>query len=107
MAYGSNSTAQILAFKTVNSQLDQQTTEYRITATQIINTMIDAQYEITNPSDKIHTACNLLTAAMLRTKSGEASEDSYWKQALFIIEKLRGDNQEDGRWGNVLRVARF
>lgn len=107
VAYGNNSDSQRIAFGAPNSSLDLKTETAREVATTAINAHLNREYDIDAPSDGINRICNLLAAAILTTKMGEAAESALWKMGIELLEKYRGDNSDDNPWRVNIPVERF
>lgn len=107
MSYGSDDNTQILAFGAINNNLDTKTGQARSVATSIINSNLNLENDIASPSTRINDCCNMLAAAILRSKPGENTKDSLWDQGMALLEKLRGDNPTDAPWRINIPVERF
>jgi len=105
-SYGSDDNTQILAFGAVNNSLDTKTGQARSVATSIINSHLNIENDITSPSTRVNDCCNMLAAAILRSKPGENNKDSLWDEGMLLLEKLRGDQPTDAHWRNNIVVER-
>lgn len=106
-SYGSNSSAQILAFGAINSSLDTKTIQCRAVATSIINASLNLERDIESPSDAIDNCCNMISSAILRAKPGQANQDENFEIGMKLLEKLRGDSESDAPWRINIPVERF
>lgn len=92
MAYGTDSTTQILVYGGTNSDYDKITEEARIAATDYVNSILDLEFEITeNVPSAYHTATNLLAAGILAAAPEKPDPNGYWKKGEAILMKIRGD----------------
>jgi len=107
VSYGSNAEVQRLAYGAVNSSLDAKTTSFRDVATSKVNAFLDLHNDIETPSDLVTRCTNLLAAAMIRTPTGDPTEDSFWKMAEQLLEQLKGDETTDAPWRLTIVGERF
>lgn len=105
-SYGSDDNTQILAFGAVNNSLDTKSAYARSVATSVINSNLNIENDISSPSDAVNNCCNMLAAAILRSKPGESNKDTLWDQGIMLLEKLRGDKPTDARWRTTINVER-
>lgn len=106
-SYGSDDNTQITAFGAINNSLDTKTAQARSQATSIINSHLNIENDIASPSTRINDCCNMLAAAILRSKPGENNKDSLWDEGMLLLEKLKGDAPTDAHWRNNIVVERF
>jgi hypothetical protein len=106
-SYGTNTNVQILSFGSANSSLDTKTSLARDVATSIINSHLNIDKDIENPSNAVSKCAEMYAAAILRSKPGEESKDHMWEQAQKLLESLRGDDVDDAPWRKSINVERF
>jgi hypothetical protein len=106
-SYGSDDNTQILAFGAINNSLDTKTAQVRSVATSIINSHLNIENDIVSPSTRVNDCCNMLAAAILRSKPGENTKDSLWEEGMILLEKLKGDAPTDAKWRTNIPVERF
>lgn len=106
-SYGSDDNTQITAFGAVNNSLDTKTAQARSQATSIINSNLNIENDITTPSTRVNDCCNMLAAAILRSKPGENNKDSLWDEGMLLLEKLKGDAPTDAKWRTNIVSERF
>ena len=107
VSYGTNTETQTLAFGAVNTSLDDKTQTARDSATSIINSFLNLDKDIIDPSDAINRCCNLLASGILQAKPGESAPSQHWDMGIRLLEQLRGDDVGDAPWGLTIPVERF
>ena len=98
MVLGSDEAVQKLVFRGgTDSTKDAQTTQARIDATSICLSFLNLELEPSSPSSQLTSAVNLIAASLVTNDKDKA--DQFSKEGHDLLEKYKGDNPDEVRWG--------
>jgi len=100
-AYGSETTIQELVWGGAKASVPSIVTAANNVATTIVNTILDLNADISNPSNRIVNVTNILAAEIV--KNPRNNYEQIYKEAEIMLASVRdsGIPSEAGIWGNV------
>lgn len=104
--YGTVEVVQQLVWGDTNPDYDVRSQVALNIASDLIDSKLNNRNREDNPSSRIDSAANLIAGAILASNPENMSQHQWYKQAMVIIDQVRGNVSDDADWNYQAPIQR-